>query len=51
MPLMKYLILRCLAKRGLEGRTILVQPHLANSFTGSQLLPSSSSRYQTVGTP
>ena len=36
MPLMKYLILRCLAKRGLEGRTILVQPYFANSFPGSK---------------
>jgi hypothetical protein len=34
MALRNVLILRCLAPRGLEGRTELLQP-IANSFTGS----------------
>jgi hypothetical protein len=35
MALRNGLILRCLAKRGLEGRTTLLQL-IANSFTASQ---------------
>jgi hypothetical protein len=36
MPSGKCLILRSLAKRGLEGRKIFVQPPGGNSFTDSQ---------------
>ena len=35
MALRNVLILRCLAKRGLEGRTVLLQP-TRNSFTPSE---------------
>ena len=35
MALSNVLILRCLAKRGLEGRTVLLQP-TRNSFTASE---------------
>jgi hypothetical protein len=34
MALKEFLVLRCLAKRGLEGRMALIQP-LGNSITAS----------------
>jgi hypothetical protein len=48
MALRKILILRCLAERGLEGRTVLIQP-IVDFLTASKGRDLSCRRYYVPG--